>query len=227
MLVVDTASRFCSACVYDPAAESVFARRELEIGRGHAERLPEVIDDVLEQAGIGLAQTSAIAVTIGPGSFTGIRVGVAAARGFGLALGLPVTGVTTLESLAVQAHGKASLPGPFAVAIKGGRGQIFIQSFTANADPLADPKAVADDDAAGEIGPDCNCLAGDAAPMLNARLANPLPAVADRPVGTIEAVARAALRFAHEPVPLYLRGADAKPQQGFALPLAGVDGAVR
>jgi len=214
VLVLDTAARFCSVCLFDETAGEVVAAIEDEIGRGHAERLMDTIEAVMAKAGTSFDALSGIAVTIGPGSFTGIRVGVAAARGFALARGLPVTGVTTLETIAMQALSGTSPDGPLAVLIGGGRGQIFLQHFASDGTALDAPSAVPEQDAGRHVRNDCALLAGDAAE----RAGLDLPRTVDRPVGTIEAVARAAQRYAHPPSPLYLRGADAKPQQGSVLP---------
>ncbi|MBO6639836.1 MAG: tRNA (adenosine(37)-N6)-threonylcarbamoyltransferase complex dimerization subunit type 1 TsaB [Roseitalea sp.] len=214
VLVLDTASRFCSACVYDPAADTILAAREEAIGRGHAERLMGVVADVMDEAGAAFGDLTGLTVTIGPGSFTGIRVGVAAARGIAVARSQPVTGVTTLESLAVQAVDGENPAGPFAVLIGGGRGQIFMQHFSADCDALDAARAVPEDTVSACLRPDCALLVGDAATAVGSDLPNAI----DRPVGTIGAVARAGRLFAHAPSPLYLRGADAKPQTGFALP---------
>ena len=213
-LVIDTATRFCGTCIFDAGADRVLAAIEEEIGRGHAERLPGMIIEVMNKAAIGFNALTGITATIGPGSFTGIRVGVAAARGFALARDLSVTGVTTLETLAVQVRAEAGPDGPFAVLIGGGRDQVFLQHFGGNVEALDAAQAVPETDIAPHIRSDATLLAGDAAK----RTGMSRPMVADRPVGTIEAVARAALCFSRPPTPLYLRGADAKPQAGFALP---------
>jgi len=214
VLVIDTAARFCSACLYDASADTILAAREEEIGRGHAERLMGVVTDVMGEAGAAFGDLTGLTVTIGPGSFTGIRVGVAAARGIAVARDLPVTGVTTLESLAVQAVQQTDVDGPFAVLIAGGRGQVFLQHFSAGGDALDEARAVPEDAAGAFLRPDCVLLVGNAAEAQD----RALPAAIDRPVGTIGAVARAGRLFSHTPSPLYLRGADAKPQAGFALP---------
>lgn len=221
VLVIDTATRFCAACLFEAGADRVPAAIEEEIGRGHAERLTGMVDEVMRKAGIGFAALAGIAVTIGPGSFTGIRVGVAAARGFALARDLPVTGVTTLETVAVQLGTEARPDGSFAVLIGGGRGQIFLQHFAADGAPLDAARAVPEADIAAHVRPGCTRLAGDAA----GRAGLALPVAVDRPVGNIEAVARAARRFSHPPSPLYLRDADARPQAGRVPPrrAAGAD----
>lgn len=218
ILVLDTAARFCAACVYDPVGDAVVSVRQDDIGRGHAEHLMGTVEAVMAQAGLGFEQLCGIAVTIGPGSFTGIRVGVAAARGFALARNLPVTGVTTLESLAVQALDEVAPTVPFATVIAGGRGQLFMQHFSAEGAASDVPQAVAEDEIAQALRADVGLLVGNAALTASERLSDPLPTAIDRPVGDILAVARSAQRFAHPPSPLYLRGADAKPQSGFALP---------
>lgn len=216
-LAIDTAASFCSACVLDTAADRVLAKEERDIGRGHAEQLMEVVDGVIRSAGIDYADLGRIGVAVGPGSFTGIRVGVAAARGFGLALGCPVSGVTTLEALAADAVALAD--GPVTVAVQGGRRQIFMQSFDATGMPLGEPAAVAEEDAS--VPASAMSLAGNAAAALAGDRAL---FFADRATGAIETVAGLAVRSNRTPVPLYLRGADAKTQAGFALPRAGVSG---
>jgi len=216
-LAIDTAANFCSACVWD--GRRVLGAEERDIGRGHAEQLVGTVEKALAEAGREFPDIGRIAVAVGPGSFTGIRVGVAAARGFGLALGVPVAGVTTLEALAADACMQAD--GAFAVAIHGGRGQIFLQSFSAGGEPLSEPGAVAAEDAAAAISPSTQFLAGNAAAEIAAVLGRPVKAGIDRATGAIETIARLGESSLRPPVPLYLRGADAKPQTGFALPRAG------
>ena len=224
-LAIDTAASFCSACLWDDASERVVAEEERDIGRGHAEQLMQVVERVMRSGGCDYADLGCIAVAIGPGSFTGIRVGVASARGFGLALGIPVTGVTTLETLAADAAGDAR--GPITVTVKGGRGQFFMQDFDASGHPLADARAV-DEAAADQAIPDSACLlVGNAAAEIAEKLVasgRKLPALIDRATGNIATVARLSARSSHAPVPLYLRGADARPQEGFALARADVKG---
>src|SRR5690348_11165768 len=106
LLAIDTAASLCAACVYDSAAGQELGREVIDIGKGHAERLIGVIDGALGQAGMTYKDLDRIGVSIGPGSFTGVRVGVATARGLALALGVPAVGVNTLEALAEEAHEK-------------------------------------------------------------------------------------------------------------------------
>ena len=104
ILAIDTAANLCAACVHDAAAGIERGRSVRDIGKGHAEQLMEVIDAALAAGGLAYADIGGIAVSVGPGSFTGIRVGVAAARGLALGLGVPSAGVTTLEALALEAR---------------------------------------------------------------------------------------------------------------------------
>ena len=121
LLIFDTSGGACSAAVW--ADGRVAAERFEAMARGQAERLLPIIEETLAAAGLAHAQLDAIGVTRGPGAFTGIRIGLAAARGLALALGIPAIGVTTFEALAVRA------PGGCAVAIDTKRGDVYCQLF--------------------------------------------------------------------------------------------------
>lgn len=211
-LVIDTSARFCSAGLFS-AEGACLAAREDDIGRGHAEHLPLLVPDLLSGAGMAFADLSAVIVTIGPGSFTGIRVGIAYARGLGLALGVPVTGVTTLETLAMQALREAGSGKRIGVVTDGGRGEYRAEVFGAGGRAPGEPFAGNAETVIAAFAGAVDLVAGDGASLLAG-----MPAVAaDRPVGHAVDVAAAGLRFAHAPVPFYMRGADARPQDGFAL----------
>lgn len=126
-LVIETATAHCSVALIDGA--EVIDEANVVVGRGHAERLVPMIAALPERG-----RADAILVGCGPGSFTGIRVGLAAARALGLAWGVPVSGYSTMALLA--ASGAQEDDGDdVAVALTGGHGEIFLQSFTR--DPLA------------------------------------------------------------------------------------------
>src|SRR5690606_31255363 len=118
VLAIDTAASLCAACLWDSSAGER-GRCVLDIGKGHAEHLIGVIDKALKQADLAYAQVDAIAVSVGPGSFTGVRVGVSTARGLALALSVPPIGVTTLEALAAQARAEHGAL-PVMAALDGG-----------------------------------------------------------------------------------------------------------
>ncbi|WP_420142680.1 tRNA (adenosine(37)-N6)-threonylcarbamoyltransferase complex dimerization subunit type 1 TsaB [Sphingomonas sp.] len=126
-LVIETATAACSAALLDGAR--VRAARHEVVGRGHAERLVPMIGEVLAEAGLARADT--ILVDCGPGSFTGIRVGLAAARALGLAWGVPVAGYSALALIAAQLGEDAAdeREAQVGVAIPGGHGELFVQRF--------------------------------------------------------------------------------------------------
>ena len=214
VLALDTSGVDCSACVYDSASDRVLGEVCEMIGKGHAERLMAVIDGAVQQAQLPLQKVERIAVTIGPGSFTGIRVGVAAARGFALSLGVEAVGVTTLETLAL--HHLLTNPGrPVAVGLDAKRNEAYLQTFAADGLPLAEATLLSLDDARGVLSGFDGAVIGSAAPLF-----------AGEEIGSgpdhfpIASVARSAARKQAgqpKPAPLYLRGPDARPQTGFAL----------
>ena len=102
LLALDTAADVCAVGIH--RADRTLAARCEDMTHGHAESLAPMIADCLREAGMaGLADLQGIAVTRGPGTFTGLRIGLAAARGLGLATGLPVVGVTSFEAVAARA----------------------------------------------------------------------------------------------------------------------------
>lgn len=101
LLAVDTALGACSCAIVDDAR--ILAHRFEIMDRGHAERLAPMIDEAMRESGLAFADLERLAVTTGPGTFTGQRVGLAFARGLRVALKLPLTGITTLEAMATAA----------------------------------------------------------------------------------------------------------------------------
>ncbi|RUU48206.1 tRNA (adenosine(37)-N6)-threonylcarbamoyltransferase complex dimerization subunit type 1 TsaB [Mesorhizobium sp. M6A.T.Ca.TU.002.02.2.1] len=218
LLAIDCAANLCAACVYDAAAGKELGRSVLDLGKGHAEHLMGVIEEALKAAGTDYAGLGAIAVSTGPGSFTGLRVGVSAARGLALALKIPAIGVTTLEALAAQA--RATFPGRAVLAaLDAGREEIHA--------------ALYDEVSVLRYGPAVSTLsqaatiAADSSPVLAGTAATQIAASAGRAfdIGPTSATADIVV-YAHlaaangegeKPKPLYLRGADAKPQAGFIL----------
>lgn len=219
LLAIDCAAAFCAACVYDAAAKSELGRQVLDLGKGHAEHLMAVIDAALKAAETRYAGLGAIAVSVGPGSFTGLRVGVSTARGLALALKIPAIGVTTLEALAAEAA--ASFPGRAVLAaLDAGREEIHAAVYD-KALALAYGPAVTTLAQATAMAVDTSAvLAGTAASKIAASAGRafdigPTGATADIAVYARLAAERGA---GERPTPLYLRGADAKPQAGFILP---------
>lgn len=118
LLAFDTSSAACTAALFDD--DACVARRDEQIGRGHAERLVPMIAEMLDGRS---AQT--ILVGVGPGSFTGIRVAIAAAHGLSIGWGAELKGMSSLALLAAGAPGESEI----AAAVIGGHGELFVQQF--------------------------------------------------------------------------------------------------
>lgn len=225
ILALDTASSWCAAAIYesgyDSGADGVLAEINENIGKGHAEVLMDYIGQVMAQSGIAMTELDRVAVNIGPGSFTGVRIGVSAARGFALALGRPAIGVSAFDALASEAA--LNHPGkPVLVLLEAHRGEIYAQAFGDDNDAKTSPMVLARDEAIALIAQQSaeTILAGSAANALNEMLAGAFTIASVEPTGRIGTYAKlASLRQPGEaPKPLYMRGPDVKPQTGFALP---------
>ncbi len=118
------------------------------MARGQAEALLPMAQGVLAQVGISFSALDAIVTTVGPGAFTGLRMGLSTARALGLALSCPVIGVTTLEVLAASFFDKNTLNGAacLCVAIETKRSDFYVQFFDSKEQPLSDPAALAAED---------------------------------------------------------------------------------
>lgn len=128
VLGIDCAGSSCSAAILVDL-RCVAARFEA-MGRGQAEALLPMIADVLDAAKLDVTELDRIAVTVGPGSFTGLRTGLATARGLALARGLPIVGVTSFEA-AADAVTASSTNLPLVVALESKRQELFLQLFQA------------------------------------------------------------------------------------------------
>ena len=131
LLSLDTSANYVSVALVSEVR--TFAYTEEEMERGQAESLMPMIENVLQKAQKTMADIQGIAVTIGPGSFTGVRIGLAAARAFGLALGIPVFGVTCFEVWAYHL-GRACK-----VVLDSKRDDYFVQSFDENGKAIDEP----------------------------------------------------------------------------------------
>ncbi|WP_439525892.1 tRNA (adenosine(37)-N6)-threonylcarbamoyltransferase complex dimerization subunit type 1 TsaB [Roseovarius mucosus] len=111
ILAFDTSAAHCAAALL--RGDRVLSARAVEMGRGQAERLMPLLQEVLDQAGVTWSDLNRIGVGIGPGNFTGIRISVAAARGLALSLGIPTVGISTLDAIRAQAGaGTPCVPAP-------------------------------------------------------------------------------------------------------------------
>src|SRR5580658_6402061 len=142
ILATDTALDACAACVLDTDAEQMIAQESLAMKRGHAEALMPLIARVIKASGIGFAALDRIAVTTGPGSFTGLRVGLSAARGIALAANRPVVGVTTLTAYAAPVVGQNGEQ-PVIAAIDARHDQVYFQVVSGDGGSLIRPRVAA------------------------------------------------------------------------------------
>ena len=210
LLALDTSGPLCSAGVYDKTNNQLVVNRSDNIGRGHAEHLMVMISQMLESSQIDWPEFDQIACVTGPGSFTGLRVGLAAARGLALALKCPCLGVSVFEALA-EHYGAGH---PICVAMDARRNQLWMQNFDRAATPLDEARAVPIDDGLSAIHPGTRHIVGSGALIL-AKHDDQLTILDDVASPPIETIARFAAKLPStnsRPKPLYLRAPDAKRQ---------------
>ena len=198
-LVIDSASEACSVALFDDSALVDF--RHEAIGRGHAERLVPLIAE-LKRGG----RADAIAVGCGPGSFAGVRIGVAAARALALGWNVPVQGFSTLELVAAGAAAELAEAGGGLIVMEGGHGQWFVQPFAGDLSPAAAMRSLLPDEAMELEDP---LVIGNRAEAFVARRGSGR-ALAALPDARAFAALPAAALFA-DPSPIYGRAPDAKP----------------
>jgi tRNA threonylcarbamoyl adenosine modification protein YeaZ len=217
VLAIDTALEACSVALLDTGAPDRAIQESQPMTRGHAEALMPMIARVFERAGFDAAQLDRIAVTVGPGSFTGLRVGIAAARGIALAAGKPAIGLTTLAAFAAPLFA-ADDAIPVVTAIDARHDHVYLQVFGAGGLTLVKPAVLHVSEAARASLGGPPRLVGTGAEML-ARAwpagARPPVLVDNKRAPDIEWVARlgaASSETGAPPKPLYLRAPDAQPQ---------------
>jgi len=217
VLAIDTALEACSVALLDTDRSGVRLNESVPMQRGHAEALMPLVARVLDRAQLDFAALDRIAVTTGPGSFTGLRVGIAAARGIALAAGKPAVGLSTLAAFAAPFIA-ADDTLPVVVAIDARHDHVYLQVFgpggrtvvAPRVTPLREALRVATTGAPRITGTAANKLAalwpaGERAPT----------AVEQRSAPNIDWVARlgaAATDTTTPPKPFYLRAPDAYPQ---------------
>jgi tRNA threonylcarbamoyladenosine biosynthesis protein TsaB len=208
ILAFDCAGNSCSAAVRDD--EPVLAHRFVAMERGQAEALLPLIEQVLAESRVGLEGLDLLAVTTGPGGFTGLRIGLATAKGLALARGLPLLGISCFE--AVAAAVPASLRDlPLLVALESKRAELYLQRFVPEPEPAA---LVAPADWAAFAPAGRFVVAGDGSSRLAATLRTrdvvlaPGPGLAD--AADVARLARDYWRKGERPPPqpLYLRAPD-------------------
>jgi tRNA threonylcarbamoyladenosine biosynthesis protein TsaB len=220
ILALDTSMGACSAAVLtrDGAAQRLSLREE-KMARGHAEALMPMVAEVMQEAGLAFAEIDLIAATLGPGSFTGVRIAIAAARGLALVTAAKLFGTDSLTVMAKLARASgASGSGPFAIAVDARRGMLYFGLYDEEAGKLAGPLLLMPDEAIGLLPSGLRVAAGSGASLLAEAAAQQglildasLPELQPS-AGALAEIAYASGETAPTLRPLYLRPPDAKPQ---------------
>jgi tRNA threonylcarbamoyladenosine biosynthesis protein TsaB len=216
ILAIDTALDACAAAVLDTDAAKIIAQESLPMKRGHAEALMPLIARVMKASGVAFMSLDRIAVTTGPGGFTGLRVGLSAARGIALAAAKPVVGLTTLTAYAAPFVGENSAH-PIISAIDARHDHVYFQVVSGDGGSLVKPKVAPISEALEASRFGAPHLVGNAAKILADRWPSdaPPPAKVDmQPAPDIHWVAWVGAAVSPETAPAkpyYLRAPDAKP----------------
>jgi tRNA threonylcarbamoyladenosine biosynthesis protein TsaB len=228
ILSIDTAMAACSAAFVDTDEDLPAAQAWVAMERGHAEALPPMVAEVIRASGASISAVDRIAVTTGPGTFTGVRIGLSFARGLGLARGIPVIGIDSLSAIATNEQAES----PLLVASDARNDEIYAALFDAERQILIPPH-VTTAHAAAESLPSGTHVTGSAAEQVIAVSGrSDLIRATGGDVPVAAHFARLAAKSAPGvgPAPLYLRAPDAKPQatplrKAEGLSFATVDGA--
>ncbi|MTI17906.1 tRNA (adenosine(37)-N6)-threonylcarbamoyltransferase complex dimerization subunit type 1 TsaB [Rhodobacteraceae bacterium RKSG542] len=217
LLAIDTALSTCAAAVLTQGeeGENIVAQSE-DLGRGHAERIMSMVGSVMAESQTTFNALDRVVVNVGPGSFTGLRVGLSIARGFGLVLEKPVVPVTTLAAIAAETLDRTGEKRPLLVALDARRDEVYCQNFTADGEPVGEARVSTVKDLAFALDPE-TLLAGSAAQAIaNAAGLDASRICSHAACASIEYVARLGSKAPEDeksPMPLYLRPPDAKPTE--------------
>jgi tRNA threonylcarbamoyladenosine biosynthesis protein TsaB len=209
VLAIDTSTSACSAALWRDG--SVLARRLAVMARGQSEALMPMVAEAMKEARLGFANLDLLAVTVGPGAFTGLRIGLAAARGLALATGLPLAGVSTPQSVAAAVPRSERQGRTLLAIIDSRRDEAWVQAFSEDLAPLGGIEALRPEQIARRH-PGPLVVVGDAAelalPLLPEAVAASAPGWPD--AGMVAALAAAAWAAgdALPAEPLYLREPD-------------------
>lgn len=222
MLGIDTSAAACSAALWRDG--TIIAAERQAMARGHAEALMPMVERVLASAALDYRDLAAVAVVAGPGAFTGLRIGLAAARGIALAAKIPAIGVSAFAAIAAGIPAASRAGRAVTVAIDTKRGDLYLQCFDQGLEPVESGRVVALADIATALPAGAIYVAGDGSPLLRAVLAearrdavfDSSPAPPD--AGVVAALGAAQLAGARDagahltpPEPIYLRAPEATP----------------
>jgi len=225
VLAIDTSCGACSVAVWDGARRELLAGESLVMAQGHAEALAPMVQRVAQRVEGGVDALDRIAVCVGPGSFTGIRIGLAMARAMGLALPVPVVGVSALVAFAAPLLVDPA-PGVIASVIDARHGQVYFQLFEASGRPMMGARVARLKDVVRAIGGAAARAVGNAADLLaeeGRRSGVEIDAGAGSNAPDIAAIAQLGVvadPATSPPRPLYIKAPDAQPSAGAAIPHA-------
>ena len=208
-LAFDTCLDACSVALIDGRRNEVVAARHELMNRGQAEALFPMIDETVKEAGLAPGDIGQVAVTTGPGTFTGVRIGLAAARGLAVASEVPVIALTSLHAIALCAIAADAPNCPVAALIDARRDEIYLAVYGPSGEEQLAPRAVPVDSALAALPEGDILLAGSGATLLNAGPVSTAPELPNAAVWGPPASRMPASDA--PPSPLYLRAADAKP----------------
>lgn len=214
ILAIDTALDACSACVATDESEELLGTETMTLGRGHAEALLPLIERVMSRIDGGFESLDRVAVTVGPGSYTGLRVGLSAARAIGLAAAVPVVGVTTLSAL-LAPQLALNADALVVAAIDARHAAVYLQAISAAGVAVA-PAHLSIEEAVERLDTGA-ILVGSGASALAAAarergIAVEVAETGPPQIGWVAQLGLVADPDQALPRPLYLRGADAQPQ---------------
>ena len=194
----------------------------IEAGRGQAEQLVPLIGALMKEANLDFASLDRVAVCIGPGGFSGIRTGVAAARGIGLAARIPVVGATSFRIMATAFEEMGGVPETYALAAPTGLNAVYCQILARGGAPVTEIVALPQSECAAFFRGKVGVLAGPAAASLSEGGFVSLPIIAPELRPDAATLAEIAISLDPErdaPSPHYVRDADARPQTNHVITL--------
>jgi len=223
VLAIDTALGACSAAVLDTEAGGIIASKSVAMVRGHAEALMPLIGGLFDRLGTPLHQIDRVVVTTGPGSFTGLRVGISAARGIALAANKPAVGISTLLAYAAP-HFADDVTARVVSVIDARHSHVYLQTFAPGGRTVIAPRIAPIDEAVRIAAETPARLVGNAARVVADGLKSQgrqWIVVHDRAAPDIAWIATTGAAMDQDqapPKPQYLRAPDAQPQNAAQLP---------
>jgi tRNA threonylcarbamoyladenosine biosynthesis protein TsaB len=221
LLAIETSMGRTSVALATGWQPSAISVKRLDAGQGQAERLLPLIAELMAETAIPFLSLDRIAVCIGPGGFSGIRTGVAAARGIGLAAGVTVVGATSFHIMAAALEMGDNTPETYGLVAPAGLNATFCQIVRRGCTPLTDIYVLPHSEIAEFFEDRARALAGPAAAGLleSGHISLPVVATSLAPdAETLAGIAPSLVPERDKPSPYYVRPADAKPQTRHLIP---------